>query len=149
MNDWVLELHIDDLRWEGDRDSAKDRIVDFAGAATRAGEFFEIVIRDRADKMIYGVEGSPGLPTVEGAQTLGTQTHIEEEYFPADSHRKNTWMYADYKPGQAPVSRHYNIDEEMHPGRTAGFLGSRVEQLFTALQQRYPDIIQPAEDHER
>ncbi len=143
-DDWALTFYLDDLRTEYDRANMIDRIQDFAGAGVRAEEFFEIVLRSRTGDMIYGVEVAP---PAAGAP-WGEDVHISEDYFPNDG-RSNTWMYADVKPGRAPVSRQYDIDEEIHPGRTAGFLGSRATQLFEALQERFPHMLQPAEDHER
>lgn len=61
-----------------------------------------------------------------------------ESYYPRDTQRDNTWIYHDVKPGQAPVERAYWLDTERKPGRLAGFVTSRFEQVMAQIQALTP-----------
>ena len=135
-----LTFRVEDLRNARERESVQmlsmrtvEQVVIHTGS-------FEIGVQSpmtESGKLIYVLDGRTHSDGV---------THLTESYYPANPSRENTWMYADTKPGRAPVQRSYTFpDGAKH---VAGWIQSRMDSLFTELAQRYPDHVQPP-DHER
>ncbi len=149
MNDeWEMKIYLSELDTENCRVGRLERLYEHAALAWRMVPAFKICVYDDRqnstnpqDEKIYSLEVSrtPGVPK-------GEDLRVTEQYFLPSS----SWMDGDTQPVPTVITREHHTNEVAHPHSTAQLLADRATQLFTALQQRYPDIVQvPDHDYER
>ncbi len=130
-----LMFRVEDLSTTAERESAQA----LASYRVRQSRAFEIGVHSPMTDngtLIYVLSGRTHPDGI---------TQLVESYYPAHPPRDNTWMYADVKPGKAPVVRSYTFES---PATAAGWVYSRMDSFFTELTHRYPDYVK-ASDHER